>query len=514
MTFFQDEKMEPGIIPILQDKKMEPGIIPILQDKKMEPGIIPILQDKKMEPGIIPILQDKKMEPGIIPILQDKKMEPGIIPILQDKKMEPGIIPILQDKKMEPGIIPILQCEKCENCSLRPLCVKNPQKMKVILSENSQSDIPRHTYLCLSGTHLYYNDGHWLPWDSSSISLSSESSDSKKLNFELGKEIVCKWVQESRSTLHRWEVVRFSEKSLKKESCPVENHNIKKLDKNFSNNQCLEVSLEEAFQHRRRYHKQHSFYPSESGALMSRINDFKTDAQKKVKAIRDVCSESKSASYFVDLIGAVILSICEVFDPFLDSERQIIGDDLKTPRIGWLIRQDLCSAFKSFFTEGFRVENQLLKSFFSRVKPAFWSFIGEVSAANEVVVSIIKNIESSALFRDDDARFRAFLCQLIVRKCYQKKEMLLVVWLEKIPSMEIIKNYYAPDSFWRRADCDEFRCCFEKLIDTTKRLNKYPFQLSLDFETRFTIKHESAYLENRLKLEKSRKKDSYLVCIE
>ncbi|XP_012556341.2 uncharacterized protein LOC101240982 isoform X1 [Hydra vulgaris] len=414
------------------------------------------------------------------------------------------------------------QCKRCKSYSVHPLCVMNPQKMKVILRENSQSDYPRHSYLCLSGTHLYYTKGHWLPCDGSSISLSSENIDRKKLNFELGNGIICKWVQETRTSF-QWKVVKVPENDINSKSKDLYKH-----DKNFLNecnpcnvskniadestttdestltntgtNYSLEKSLEEAFHCRQMDIKQKKYnfleYPINS-ILMSNKHRY---------------SQHRSPRHFIKSIIKEVLSICEVFDPFLASERRIIGDDSLTPRIGWMIRNELCTALKSFLTAGFSVKGHFLKIMFSQNNPLLWRYICEISKANDKFNSIIKKIEANPNFKDNDACFRAFVCQLLVQECNQTKNKLLNVWLEKIPLMEaVIEKYFDSSSFWRDVDCDEFKVSFKTLIETTKKLNDYPFQLSLDFETKNSRSVRSASFPNNY-YEKNQR--SYLISIE
>ncbi|XP_065660891.1 uncharacterized protein LOC101240982 isoform X4 [Hydra vulgaris] len=430
--------------------------------------------------------------------------------------------PLLIEKKF--NLQTFSQCKRCESCSVSPLCVKNPQKMKVILHENSQSDYPRHSYLCLSGTHLHYTKGHWLPCDGSSISLSSENIDRKKLNFELGNGIICKWVQETRRSF-QWKVVKVTENDINSKSKDLYKHDNNFLSEcnpcnvskniadesttadestltNTDTNYPLEKSIEEAFQYRQMDIKKQKYnfleYPINSISMNNKY----------------IYSKHRSPHHFIKSVIKEVLSICEVFDPFLDSERRIIGNDSLTPRIGWMIRKDLCTALERFLTVGFSVKSHFLKTMFSQNNPslALWRYIWEVSVGNDIFISIIKKIEANPNCKDSDARFRAFVCQLLVQNCNQTKNKLLNVWLEKIPLMEaVIEKYFDSSSFWRHVHCDEFKISFKTLIETTTKLNDYPFQLSLDFETKNYRSVRSASFPDSYH-EKNQK--SYLISIE
>eukprot|EP00794_Sanderia_malayensis_P019518 gene19518-21448_t len=168
-----------------------------------------------------------------------------------------------------------------------------------------------------------------------------------------------------------------------------------------------------------------------------------------------------------------------------------LGDDAVTPKIGWLIRRELCSALAGLLLLGMK-NDAVMPQIFPFGKPTrynLWSLVKDVSWAcadtDPVIKTMCEIIEKSPFLFDDDLRFRCFVCETLNCPNEGGREKLFVTWYKRLlGSPHVAKKFYKQGCVWRLQDHKQADLFFEETMLMLGFLNEYTFNLQADFEYR------------------------------
>ena len=213
--------------------------------------------------------------------------------------------------------------------------------------------------------------------------------------------------------------------------------------------------------------------------------------------LREVLTDSFKRVYITPL-HCIICQIVKLIDKRVRYSQELVADDSEYSRIGWLIKNNLCTCFVNLFNLGLRSKSKLA-SLFGKIAPfSVWSIVKDFTQTYDSEnfhqeKYIFASIDNNSNLPTSDMKFRYYICELLNRS-RENKVQLLVLWYHLfILQKAKLKKYYKPNSFWRLKSSWEFdEFCIENIITPLRRLQNSPFKLHLNFQYR--------YLKNKVHL--------------
>ena len=434
--------------------------------------------------------------------------------------------------------IPVYKTKMCELCDdftkNKPVKIKTPYVLKAFISSSSMD-----SYVCLSGVHLTKKGDTWSLWDGCVVTkgvLDSEWIEAiqvKNVTKISLSSFDCLYVPIVRGKGY-WLVRQVSDggggggDGEFSEETPPESHieppgiaSAKEVSTegvvedvvfvNSSASISTDDEEEEIFttdkekaaaSNNRKGSEQLQFIAATTGKLRGNF----LNAIKKGGAIFDEFIEgnvSPALDEHADILRdefvtvsqrhvkplkKVVLEICNRMDSVPLSEQKRHGDDFKNVDLGWYVRDNFCTTLAEFLLIGLRGQKNVLMSLFGKQKSnTLWDIVREISLDFQLAEfdNVVKSVRECRVLLTDDARFRAFVCELLNQSTVDGKEKLIVVFFQQFPLMrQKLERFYVDDSFWRLTYSSGFGTIHEEIILSVRHFNGWPFHFHMDFERR------------------------------
>ena len=422
----------------------------------------------------------------------------------------------------------VLTCRLCNDMLevTKPLQIINVGYFEKYVRSSDEVDYDddkvNNTYICLSGTHLKYVNKIWEPVDNSTLKaqfdidyLGVTLKEECYKQYSVGNNITCLFILPCRNRRSKWLVRQTPVLYPRTEKYGRRNH-FKLIDDCFDKNpvlvDCDQVQLKfelildndcSASQKTRIKFLKISKVTTPSKFTLGTTNTTTKNIKKNIawnitnfrkrptvdchSKLREVLTDSFKRIYITPL-HCIISRIVKLIDNRIRYCQELVADDSAYSRIGWFIKNNLCTCFINLFNIGLRSESKLV-SLFGKIAPfSVWRIIKDFTQTYDSEnfhqeKYIFESIDNNSNLPTSDMKFRYYICDLLNRS-RENQVQLLVLWFHLfILEKAKLKKYYKPNSFWRLKSSWEFdEFYIENIITPLRQLQNLPFKLQLNFE--------------------------------
>lgn len=432
----------------------------------------------------------------------------------------------------------VLTCRLCNDMSeaIKPMQIINVGYFEKYVRSGDEADYlddkVNKTYICLSGTHLKYVNKIWKPVDNSKLKTEYDIDyigitlkEECYKQYAIGNNITCLFIPSCRNRHSKWLVKQTPVSYTRTDKSEGRNH-FKLIDDCFNKNPVL-VDCDQVQLKSEKILDNDCYVSQETRSKLLRVNKVSAPVKftfgttnittKTIKEniawniihfrkrttddyhgkLREVLTDSFKRVYITPL-HCIICQIVKLIDKRVRYSQELVADDSEYSRIGWLIKNNLCTCFVNLFNLGLRSKSKLA-SLFGKIAPfSVWSIVKDFTQTYDSEnfhqeKYIFASIDNNSNLPTSDMKFRYYICELLNRS-RENKMQLLVLWFHLfILQKAKLKKYYKPNSFWRLKSSWEFdEFYIENIITPLRRLQNSPFKLHLNFEYR--------YLKNKVHL--------------
>ena len=428
-----------------------------------------------------------------------------------------------------------LTCTLCNDMSYatKPLQIINVGYFEKYVRSGDEVDYVddkvNNTYICLSGTHLKYVNKIWEPVDNSALHTEFDIDypgvtlkEECYKQYPIGNNITCLFIPPSRNRRSKWLVRQTPVSYTHTEKYSGRNH-FKFIDDCFDKNPVL-VNCDQV-QLKSELILDNECYVSQTAGIellkvskatapvkftLCTTNATTKNIKKNIAwsvtpfrmrptvdcdgKLKEVLTDSFKRVYITPL-HYIISQIVKLIDNRVRYCQESVADDSEYSRIGWFIKNNLCTCFVNLLNTGLRSESKLV-SLFGKIAPfTVWRIVKDFTQTYDSEnfhqeKYIFKSIDNNSNLPTSDMKFRYYFCDLLNRSRENKVELLVLWFHQFILEKAKLKKYYKPNSFWRLKNCWEFdEFYIENIIAPLRQLQNLPFKLHLNFEYKY-LKNE------------------------
>lgn len=408
-------------------------------------------------------------------------------------------------------------CHKCIMIvNIRPLVVKTKEQFISIIQDIN----PTNNYICLSGFHLRYGDGDksWILEDETEVLYDGDNNTNENHEIVLNAGgLVFIWVYGDEMRPDYWLIKRAINSQGMDTDQKKKNHNLLKYEslsellvgeKKDTTSDCSVNVIKRTKQ---------ELVKTIKGATsktfsLTKLPQFLNEDPKEENTVKhvDTTAPLTVEAYRQMYINPLKKAASDIWNHFeySNEETRQLGDDAETPVIGWLVRGPLCQAIADLLSHRVAKKPSLFKTMFGD-RLTLWTLVCDMTLSfnMERFSQIVAFVSANKNLRDDEMKFRFFICELLNRKsinCLDNSnngldesknldnsnslDKPLITWFRCLKRQDgKLVQYYDETAFMCMHE-SKMLDLYEELVQGLMLLNGKQFFLHDYFESQHTIK--------------------------